>query len=500
MQKCGVRELKIEWKNRLGIVTTKMPLFGKKDSSKKLKKDGKDERLPSVDEKYILKELLGTGAFSEVRLAESKEKPGQMFAVKIIDKKALKGKEDSLENEIKVLRRFSETVKPQSGGGPFKSDNSGETGWLTHPNIVQLLETFEDKHKVYLVMELVTGGELFDRIVEKGSYTEKDASGLIRQVLEAVDYMHEQGVVHRDLKPENLLYYSPDEDSKIMISDFGLSKMEDSGIMATACGTPGYVAPEVLAQKPYGKAVDVWSIGVISYILLCGYPPFYDENDANLFAQILRGEFEFDSPYWDDISDSAKDFIKKLMCVNVDERYTCKQALAHPWISGNAASNKNIHGPVGMSPCCLMVAASVSRDYGHPSDATASAQQWPSAAEGCPRFDRPFLQWKQFNAAAPRSIVRQSKYKSSSTTAQSSVRTVDKLQLKPMLEEVQQSNVVPALLVLATPVTPLSLNDSKIYHRSKRFKLLWCSTRSALSTLFPAKISHLRKHKKCKKS
>ncbi|XP_046425572.1 calcium/calmodulin-dependent protein kinase type 1 isoform X5 [Neodiprion pinetum] len=476
MQKCGVRELKIEWKNRLGIVTTKMPLFGKKDSSKKLKKDGKDERLPSVDEKYILKELLGTGAFSEVRLAESKEKPGQMFAVKIIDKKALKGKEDSLENEIKVLRR------------------------LTHPNIVQLLETFEDKHKVYLVMELVTGGELFDRIVEKGSYTEKDASGLIRQVLEAVDYMHEQGVVHRDLKPENLLYYSPDEDSKIMISDFGLSKMEDSGIMATACGTPGYVAPEVLAQKPYGKAVDVWSIGVISYILLCGYPPFYDENDANLFAQILRGEFEFDSPYWDDISDSAKDFIKKLMCVNVDERYTCKQALAHPWISGNAASNKNIHGPVGMSPCCLMVAASVSRDYGHPSDATASAQQWPSAAEGCPRFDRPFLQWKQFNAAAPRPIVRQSKYKSSSTTAQSSVRTVDKLQLKPMLEEVQQSNVVPALLVLATPVTPLSLNDSKIYHRSKRFKLLWCSTRSALSTLFPAKISHLRKHKKCKKS
>nr|CAD7441076.1 unnamed protein product [Timema bartmani] len=146
--------------------------------------------------------------------------------------------------------------------------------------------------------------------------------------------------------PENLLYYSQDEDSKIMISDFGLSKMEDSGVMATACGTPGYVAPEVLAQKPYGKAVDVWSIGVISYILLCGYPPFYDENDANLFAQILKGEFEFDSPYWDDISDSAKDFIRQLMCVEVEKRYTCRQALAHPWISGNAASNKNIHGTV----------------------------------------------------------------------------------------------------------------------------------------------------------
>ncbi|XP_045124343.1 calcium/calmodulin-dependent protein kinase type 1 isoform X2 [Portunus trituberculatus] len=301
-----------------------MPLFGtKKEASKKCPKKEKEEgKMPSVEDKYVLKDLLGTGAFSQVRLAEVKDDPSTVVAIKIIDKKALKGKEDSLENEIKVLRR------------------------LTHPNIVQLLETFEDKHKVYLVMELVTGGELFDRIVEKGSYTEKDAADLIRQVLEAVDYMHEQGVVHRDLKPENLLYFSQDEDSKIMISDFGLSKMEDSGIMATACGTPGYVAPEVLAQKPYGKAVDVWSIGVIAYILLCGYPPFYDENDANLFAQILKGEFEFDSPYWDEISDSAKDFIRQLMCVDVERRFTCKQSLNHPWISGNAASDRNIHSSV----------------------------------------------------------------------------------------------------------------------------------------------------------
>ncbi|KAI5694342.1 hypothetical protein M8J76_004772 [Diaphorina citri] len=324
-----------------------MPLFGKKDSAKKLKKDGKDNEIkgPSIEEKYILKELLGTGAFSEVRLAESREN-GTMFAVKIIDKKALKGKEDSLENEIKVLRRFSQSVHNRLDETNDNNSNDKDKERLTHPNIVQLIETFEDKHKVYLVMELVTGGELFDRIVEKGSYTEKDASMLIRQVLEAVDYMHEQGVVHRDLKPENLLYYSRDEDSKIMISDFGLSKMEDSRTMATACGTPGYVAPEVLAQKPYGKAVDVWSIGVISYILLCGYPPFYDENDANLFAQILKGEFEFDAPYWDDISDSAKDFIRHLMCVDPERRFTCKQALAHEWICGNAASEKNIHGTV----------------------------------------------------------------------------------------------------------------------------------------------------------
>jgi calcium/calmodulin-dependent protein kinase I len=192
-----------------------MPLFGKKEQNRKRDKD------VMVEDKYDLKDLLGTGAFSQVVLAEHKEHSGDMVAIKCIDKRALKGKEDSLENEIKVLRK------------------------LKHSNIVQLIETFEDKNKVYLVMELVTGGELFDRIVEKGSYTEKDASHLIRQILEAVDYMHSQGVVHRDLKPENLLYYSPDEDSKIMISDFGLSKMEESGVMATACGTPGYVAPEV---------------------------------------------------------------------------------------------------------------------------------------------------------------------------------------------------------------------------------------------------------------
>ncbi|KAL7074323.1 hypothetical protein ACQ4LE_006213 [Meloidogyne hapla] len=276
----------------------------------------------NIRDRYEFKDLLGTGAFSKVFLAECRFESGTFVAIKCIDKKALKGKEDSLENEIRVLKK------------------------LRHNNIVQLYDTFDEKHYVYLVMELVTGGELFDRIVAKGSYTERDASNLIRQVLEAVSFMHDNGVVHRDLKPENLLYYNQDDDSKIMISDFGLSKTEESGIMATACGTPGYVAPEVLQQKPYGKAVDVWSIGVIAYILLCGYPPFYDENDANLFAQIIKGEYEFDSPYWDEISDSAKDFISHLMCCNPDQRYSCEQALAHPWISGNTARTKDIHGTV----------------------------------------------------------------------------------------------------------------------------------------------------------
>ncbi|XP_020559193.1 calcium/calmodulin-dependent protein kinase type 1 isoform X2 [Oryzias latipes] len=280
------------------------------------------KRTTDVKEQYDFKEILGTGAFSEVVLAEEK-RTHKLVAIKCIPKKALEGKENSIENEIAVLHK------------------------IKHPNIVSLEDIFESKSHLYLIMQLVSGGELFDRIIEKGFYTEKDASKLIQQILDAVKYLHDMGIVHRDLKPENLLYYSMDEDSKIMISDFGLSKIEGSGsVMSTACGTPGYVAPEVLAQKPYSKAVDCWSIGVISYILLCGYPPFYDENDAKLFEQILKAEYEFDSPYWDDISDSAKDFIVHLMEKDSNTRYTCDQALLHPWIAGDTALDKNIHESV----------------------------------------------------------------------------------------------------------------------------------------------------------
>uniref|UniRef100_A0A4X2KQ26 calcium/calmodulin-dependent protein kinase n=1 Tax=Vombatus ursinus TaxID=29139 RepID=A0A4X2KQ26_VOMUR len=263
-----------------------------------------------------------SGAFSEVILAEEKTTQ-KLVAIKCIAKKALEGKESSIENEIAVLHK------------------------IKHPNIVALDDIYECGGHLYLIMQLVSGGELFDRIVEKGFYTERDASRLICQVLDAVKYLHDMGIVHRDLKPENLLYYSLEEDSKIMISDFGLSKMEGSGsVLSTACGTPGYVAPEVLAQKPYSKAVDCWSIGVIAYILLCGYPPFYDENDAKLFEQILKAEYEFDSPYWDDISDSAKDFIRHLMEKDPEKRFTCEQALQHPWIAGDTALDKNIHQSV----------------------------------------------------------------------------------------------------------------------------------------------------------
>ncbi|XP_055045939.2 calcium/calmodulin-dependent protein kinase type 1D [Misgurnus anguillicaudatus] len=280
------------------------------------------KQVDDIKEIFEFKEVLGTGAFSEVVLAEERA-TGKMYAVKCIPKKALKGKESSIENEIAVLRK------------------------IKHENIVALEDIYESSNHLYLIMQLVSGGELFDRIVEKGFYTEKDASTLIKQVLDAVNYLHSMGIVHRDLKPENLLYFNPQDGSKIMISDFGLSKMEGTGdVMSTACGTPGYVAPEVLAQKPYSKAVDCWSIGVIAYILLCGYPPFYDENDSKLFEQILKADYEFDTPYWDDISDSAKDFISCLMEKDPAKRYTCEQALRHPWIAEDTALCKNIHESV----------------------------------------------------------------------------------------------------------------------------------------------------------
>ncbi|XP_067408476.1 calcium/calmodulin-dependent protein kinase type 1B isoform X2 [Emydura macquarii macquarii] len=284
---------------------------------------GKRRREPveEISSVYDIQEKLGAGAFSEVFLARARDSQ-RLVALKCIPKRALRGQEVAVENEIAVLSK------------------------IKHENIVALEDVYETPTHLYLAMQLVTGGELFDRIIERGHYTERDASRLVRQLLEAVQYLHQQGIVHRDLKPENLLYATPFEDAKIMVTDFGLSKMQSDGVMATACGTPGYVAPELLEQKPYGKAVDSWALGVISYILLCGYPPFYEENDAELFAQILKGHFEFDAPYWDDISESAKDFIQQLLQRDPEMRYTCEQALQHPWISGDTALDKNIHSSV----------------------------------------------------------------------------------------------------------------------------------------------------------
>ncbi|XP_037621035.1 calcium/calmodulin-dependent protein kinase IGa [Sebastes umbrosus] len=273
----------------------------------------------NIKEVFDFKGKMGSGSFSEVFMVREK-KTGMLYALKCLKKKHLA--HSNLENEINVLRR------------------------IQHENVVGLEDFYESRTHYYLVMQLVSGGELFDRIVDKGVYTEKDASTVIKQVLQAVSYLHENSIVHRDLKPENLLYYDTDENAKIMVSDFGLSKTMEHGVMSTACGTPGYVAPEVLAQKPYSKAVDCWSIGVITYILLSGYPPFFEDNETRLFSKIMRAEYAFHSPFWDNISESAKDFIRNLMEKNPTKRFLTEQALRHPWIAGNTAKDLDIHQSV----------------------------------------------------------------------------------------------------------------------------------------------------------
>jgi len=244
------------------------------------------------------------------------KKTGVSYALKIIDKAAVGDKVAMLEAEVDIMRRCQ------------------------HVNIIELVEMFETPQKLYLVLELVTGGELFDRIVTRGTYSEADASSLVTEILSAISYIHAQNITHRDLKPENLLYSSDQPDAVIKLADFGLSKLiPENTLLKTACGTPGYVAPEVLKCEGYGKAADLWSVGVIMYILLCGFPPFYDDNTAKLFALIMNVEYSFPTPYWDNISPEAKDLIQRLL-VFPEKRLTAAQALAHPWIANRESNSK----------------------------------------------------------------------------------------------------------------------------------------------------------------
>lgn len=276
----------------------------------------------NIEDYYLFGENIGSGTFSVVRRGKNK-KTGEIVAIKIIDKKAVGDKTEMIQTEIDILRR------------------------VRHPYIIGMKEMFETPTTIYLVMEMVTGGELFDKIVERGAYSEKDASKLIREILDAVDYLHQNKVVHRDLKPENLLYSNDDVDADIKIADFGLSKILGSEVLLkTACGTPGYVAPEVLKCEGYDQSADLWSVGVIMYILLCGFPPFYDDNTAVLFEQIMEGKYEFPSPYWDTVSESAKDLVKHLLDVTPHNRYTATKALSHPWIAGNTAHTTKMEGVI----------------------------------------------------------------------------------------------------------------------------------------------------------
>lgn len=271
---------------------------------------------PRVTAKYDIKALIGRGSFSRVVRVEHKS-TRQPYAIKMIETRYREGRE-VCESELCVLRR------------------------VRHANIIQLMEVFETAERVYMVMELATGGELFDRIIARGSFTERDATRVLQMVLDGVKYLHTLGITHRDLKPENLLYYHPGADSKIIITDFGLAssrKKGDECLMKTTCGTPEYIAPEILVRKPYTNAVDMWALGVISYILLSGTMPFEDDNRMRLYRQILKGKYSFSGEPWPSVSNQAKDFVERILTVEPGKRLTAGQALKHPWIISMAASS-----------------------------------------------------------------------------------------------------------------------------------------------------------------
>jgi len=274
-----------------------------------------------LEDYYTLGEEIGKGGFSIVYQAERK-KDGKEFAVKCIKKDMVEG------DDIKLLRREVQIMRK-----------------LDHPNILKLFEVYEDDKQFFLVMELVKGKELFDKIVDRGMYSERDASNIIYQVVSAVEYLHDNGIAHRDLKPENLLSAGEGEDEIVKIADFGFSKSfagDDAEKLMTSCGSPGYVAPEILTAESYDKSVDMWSVGVIIYILLSGYPPFYADSAPALFKKIMDVKYDFDDSVWDDISDSAKDLIRNLLVKEPAKRFTAKQCLQHPWVKGAAANDNAI--------------------------------------------------------------------------------------------------------------------------------------------------------------
>ena len=253
---------------------------------------------------------LGTGAFSTVREGYHRGHRDRMFAVKCVNRSKLT-KEDTgaLLDEVAILKE------------------------LRHARIIRLYDFFEEPVNYYLVMEKMTGGELFDRVVAKAYYNEKEARDTCQIILEAVGYCHRHDIAHRDLKPENLLLVSDDNDSAVKIADFGFAKkVLTPKSLSTQCGTPGYVAPEILEGTPYDTKADMWSVGVILYILLGGYPPFIENNQRELFRKIRRGDFEFHEEYWGAISADAKDLISSLLTVDPTKRLDAKQALRSPWM------------------------------------------------------------------------------------------------------------------------------------------------------------------------
>ncbi|KAM9273498.1 calcium/calmodulin-dependent protein kinase type II subunit gamma isoform 4-T5 [Morus bassanus] len=272
-------------------------------------------------DEYQLYEELGKGAFSVVRRCVKKSS-SQEYAAKIINTKKLSARDhQKLEREARICRL------------------------LKHPNIVRLHDSISEEGFHYLVFDLVTGGELFEDIVAREYYSEADASHCIHQILESVNHIHQHDIVHRDLKPENLLLASKCKGAAVKLADFGLA-IEVQGEQQAwfgFAGTPGYLSPEVLRKDPYGKPVDIWACGVILYILLVGYPPFWDEDQHKLYQQIKAGAYDFPSPEWDTVTPEAKNLINQMLTINPAKRITADQALKHPWVCQRSTVASMMH-------------------------------------------------------------------------------------------------------------------------------------------------------------
>ncbi|XP_067681282.1 phosphorylase b kinase gamma catalytic chain, skeletal muscle/heart isoform-like [Haliotis asinina] len=298
--------------------------------------DDVDPDLPSQDKakefyaKYEPKEVLGKGVSSTVRRCVEKTS-GTEYAVKIIDISGEKGE----EHQVEQLRR----------------DTSREINILRmcagHPHIIELHDVFETPTFIFLVFELCKKGELFDYLTEVVSMSEKRTRIIMTQLLDAVEYIHSKNIVHRDLKPENILL---DDNLNVKLSDFGFATvLAPAEELSELCGTPGYLAPEVLAVSMYdnvpgyGKEVDMWACGVIMYTLLCGSPPFWHRKQMMMLRAIMQGNYHFNSPEWDDITEPPKELISKLLVVNPSQRFTAKETLAHPFFKREFVPIKKFH-------------------------------------------------------------------------------------------------------------------------------------------------------------
>lgn len=291
------------------------------------------QRPTSVFDNYILGKELGVGHYATVKEGKNKA-TGQTVAIKIFhaQKTNDRKKMEQFKTETNILIK------------------------IKHENIVRLLDRFiepvsKSSIQTYLVLEKVSDGELFDRIIKKGKLPQEETKAIFRQILSGLKYLHNNGIIHRDIKPENVLLSIKKRTSKdqtqdgpwdenelsicVKIADFGLAKfIGEMQFTNTLCGTPSYVAPEVLAKKTYSNKVDIWSAGVLLYVCLCGFPPFSEQlGPPSMKEQIMEGKYEFYSPYWDDIDDIVLDLIANLLVVEPDQRFSVEDTVNHPWFA-----------------------------------------------------------------------------------------------------------------------------------------------------------------------